>query len=115
VPTSEIIDIEAADPAVLDHPLSADHDPIRLVSAAQYKRGQRVAGTGEAKLVQLEECEVGKLAGSNFAEIRTADTGCRTFRRPAQRIAVTDSRDAIATALNQECGAHFLDQIGTVV
>jgi hypothetical protein len=36
VPTSEIVDIKAADPAVLDHPLSADHDPIRLVSAAQY-------------------------------------------------------------------------------
>ena len=112
---SEIVDIKAADPAVLDHPLSADHDPIRLVSAAQYQSGQRVAGTGETKLVQLEEREVGDLAGSNFAELRTADTGCRTFRRPAQCIAMTDGRDAITAALNQECGAHFLDQIGTIV
>jgi hypothetical protein len=76
VPTNEIVDIESVDPALFDHPLSADHDPICLVSTAQYKGGQRVASTGEAKLVQLEECEVGDLAGSNFAELRTADAGC---------------------------------------
>src|SRR6266849_1928453 len=76
VPANEIVDIKPADPALLDHPLSADHDPIRLVSAAQHKGGQRVANTGEAQLVQLEECKVGDLAGLNFAELGTADAGC---------------------------------------
>ena len=72
----EIVDIEKADPALLDHPLSAYHDPIRLVSAAQYKGGQRIAGAGEAKLVQLEQREVGDLAGSNFTKLRPADASC---------------------------------------
>ena len=76
VPTNEIVDTETADPALLDHPLSAYHDPIRLVSVAQYKGGQRIAGTGEAELAQLEQREVGDLAGSNFTKLRPADAGC---------------------------------------
>src|SRR5271166_4093008 len=115
VPTNEVFNIEATDSALLDHPLSADHDTIRLVSAAQYKSCQRVAGPGETKLIQLEESEIGDLAGLDFTKFRTADASCRAFRRPAQCIAMTHSRDAIAAALKQECGAHFLDEIGTIV
>jgi len=33
VPAHQIFDIEPADVAVLDHPFSADHDPIRPVTA----------------------------------------------------------------------------------
>ena len=66
VPLHEVGKIEPPDPALLHHPLSPDHDPIRLVRAAQDERGQRITGTEEAKFVQLVECEIGDLAGLNY-------------------------------------------------
>ena len=46
---------------------------------------------------------------------RTAGAGRGTLGRPAQRVAVADFVDAIAAALQQEGGAHFLHQVGGVV
>src|SRR5262245_11434103 len=83
VPANEVVDVKPRDAAVLHDPLPADHHPVRPVSAAQDQGGQRVSGTGETQLVQLEKREIGDLACPDLTELRTADAGRRAFGRPA--------------------------------
>ena len=55
----QIGDIEPRNFASFDRPASTDHDSVGPVRAAQDKRGKRVAVAGEAKLIELEEREIG--------------------------------------------------------
>ena len=52
-------EVEPWDGAVLDHPATADHHPVGARRAAQDERGQRVAGAGEAQLIEPIEREIG--------------------------------------------------------
>ncbi len=83
-------DVETGNRAIHDHPFAADHDAIGAVRAAEHKRGDRIAVTGEAQLVELEQREIGGLADRDLTELGAADAGRRAFGGPAQRILVAD-------------------------
>ena len=52
-------EIEPRNLAFFDHPASADHDPVGPVRSAKDERGERVAVTGKAQFIELEEREIG--------------------------------------------------------
>ena len=97
--------------AVLDHPAARDHDPVGAGGAAQDQRGQRVAGAGEAQLVEAEQGEVGLHAGGDRADVGAAEAGGGAARGPAQRVVMGDLLRAVHQALQQEGVAHGLDQV----
>ena len=70
--------------AVLDPPCALDHDTVGGVRAAEHERGERVAGAGEAELVERVEGKVGLLADGDRADVGAAEAARRAFARPAQ-------------------------------
>src|SRR6218665_3688759 len=70
---------------------------------------------GKAQLIQLEQREIRHLANRDFAELRPPHTSRRALRRPAQRILVADTADAVTRPLQQKRRAYFLYQVRTVI
>src|SRR5712671_5162643 len=102
MPPDEIVDVQPGNPAVFDNPSAADHHPIRLVGAAEHESGERIAVTGEAEFVELEQRKVGDLAFLDLAERGTTDASRRPHRGPTERVAMTDLGDAVSRPLQQE-------------
>src|ERR1700674_250491 len=115
VAADEIGKIEAGDLAVLHRPAPADHDAIRPVRAAEHKRCERIAVAGKAQLVEPKQGEVGHAPDGERAELRSAEASRGALRYPPQRVAMADSADAVAAALEQECRARLLHQVRAVV
>ncbi len=62
------VDVEPRNGPIDYAPLTANHEMPDTVSAAQQERGNRVAGAGETQLVEVEQREVGTLAGGDSAQ-----------------------------------------------
>ena len=114
VPPDEIGDVEARDRAVLDHPSTCDHHPVGAMRAAQHQRRHRIAAPEKRNSSSLNNARSAGLPRRSRRDRR--GRGRRRSRR-SPSAARRDGRplDAVAAALQQKSGAHFLHQIGAVV
>ena len=76
-------DVHADGPAVLHQPLPPHHHAVGPVRAAQDKRGERVAGAGEAQLVQIVEGEVGLHADRDGTDVVAPQAARPNLRSPS--------------------------------
>ena len=111
---AQALDIDAWRHPIDDPPLSGHHDPVGAMGAAQYEGGERIAGAGEAQLIEREQGKVGLAARFDPADVVTAEAAGRAFRRPAQRIEMADRR-IIGQPIDHERMAHALHEIGIVI
>jgi len=72
---------------------------------AQHQRGNWIAMAGETQFVELEQRQIGSFPYCDLAKFGAADAGRRSPGSPAQGVLVADAADAVARALQQECGA----------
>ena len=85
------VEVEIGKSPVDDTPLAGNHDAVGTLGAAEHQRGQRIAGPGEARRIELEERQVGLLADRDRSNVVTAQATGGAFRRPTQRGPMADS------------------------
>jgi len=107
--------IDAERVAVDDAPSSTDHDPVGAMGATQDQSRDRIAGTGETKLIELIESEVGLAADGDATDIAASDTPGGALRRPAQRVEMRDLGGVIEKPAEHQGVTHTFHQVGIVV
>ena len=70
------------------------------MGAAQDEGGQRIPRPREARLVQLEEGQIGLPAGCDPPDVVAAEAGRRAGGRPVQHVRMADAGRAVAQALH---------------
>ena len=83
--------------------------------AAEDERRERIVRAREARLVELEEGEVGFIARLDPADVGAPEAARRSFRRPAQDVAMGDLVGAIAQAADHQRMAQSLHHVGGIV
>ena len=69
---AQLLEVHPRRDAVHDAPLALDHHAVRGMRAAEDERRDRIAGAGEAQLVEGPEGEVGLLADRDRADADNA-------------------------------------------
>ena len=102
----EIDDLPAGDP-----PRAADHYAVGAMGAAKDEGGKRVARPRKARLVQLEQGQIGLLAGRDPSDVVAPEARRRAGGRPVQHVQVPDPGGAVAQALYLQRLPHLLHQV----
>src|SRR5271163_3632013 len=101
--------------AVDNPPFARDHHPIGAVRAAENQRGKWIVRAREARLVELEQGEVGLIADLDPADVGASEAARRAFSRPAQDVAMGDLVGAVAKAADHQRVANRLHHIGGII
>ena len=85
------------------------------MGAAEDERRERIVRAGEARLVELEQREVGLIARLDPADVGAPEAARRAFRRPAQDVEMGHLVGAVAQAADHQRVAHRLHHVGGIV
>src|SRR5208282_501761 len=79
------------------------------------QRCKRIVRAREARLVELEQGEVGFIARLDPADVGASEAARRAFSRPPQDVAMSDLVRAIAQAADHQRVPNRLHHVGRIV